>query len=226
MVDPSVLLTRAGLTWFTASVRDGGPAVRSMIVSESFYWIVNEGPEDLLLPFVGRRDRELIGFAKDTLRATLDPIERFSYESIAELPPDVEMVRDALLRSARPETNIYADQWIYLATQSWMLAKNKAFLSRVQRAGAAVLELIPRSTHLDRALLVHSLISKVIPEAKVPDVLTPDLMRAAGIKWVIYCLGSAGIGATAGMIGGPLGGAIGAVVGGVPISSVLQAFDP
>jgi hypothetical protein len=225
MIDPSVLLTEAGLEWFIRSVRNG-EASRSAVVPDSFYWAVIDGPDEMLLPFVGRRDREMIGVARDTLRPVLELVERFSYESITALPADVKIVRDLLLRNGRPEASIFADEWVYLATQSWLIAKSKAFLSRVRHAGADVVEIIPRSTRLDRAALVRGLIAEVIPEAKIPDVVTPDVLRVARIKWVIYCAGRAGIGGAAGMIGGPVGGVIASALGGVPIRRVIQAFDP
>jgi hypothetical protein len=228
MIDPSVLLTEAGLEWFLRSVRDG-QARRSAVVPESFYWAVMEGPDEMLLPFVGRRDREMIGVARDMLRPVLEPVGtvgRFSHESVAALPADVRIVRDLLLRNGRPEASIFADEWVYLATQSWLIAKSKAFLSRVRQAGADVVEIIPRSTRLDRAVLVRGLIADVIPEAKIPDVVTPDVLRAARIKWVIYCAGSVSIGGAAGIIGGPVGGVIAGALGGAPIRRVIQAFDP
>lgn len=225
MIDPSVLLTAAGLEWFIRSVHDG-EATRSVVVPESFYWAVIDGPDEVLLPFGGRRGHEMIGVARDTLRPVLEPVERFSYESITDLPADVKIVRDLLLRNGRPEARIFADEWVYLATQSWLVAKSKAFLSRVRQAGADVVEIIPRSTRLDRAVLVRGLIADVIPEAKIPEVVTPDVLRAAHIKWVIYCAGRIGIGGAAGVIGGPVGGVIAGALGGVPIRRVIQAFDP
>jgi hypothetical protein len=52
------------------------------------------------------------------------------------------------------------------------------------------------------------------------------VLRAAGIKWVIYCAGRVGIAGAAGLIGGPVGGVIAHTLGGVPIRRVIQAFDP
>lgn len=182
MIDPSLLLTRSKLTW--ARKRDVSEAA---VISKSFYEAVRHGRHDSLLPFVASRDRDTVGLAAEALRPVLRPMEKFSHRSVTSLPTEAEAVRVALEASKSPGADILADEWSYLVTHSWLVAKRKAVLTRIRRAGADVLEITPRPAIAKRREdVIRQLISVVIPEAKVPAVLTPDVWQKAEIKWVIY----------------------------------------
>jgi hypothetical protein len=217
MIDPSLLLTESGLAWFI-NVASDRVVTKSAVVSESFYWALTEGPDDMLLPFVGRRDREIVKLARRRLPVLLERIDKFSYRTTENTTPEVQAVRDAVLRTGRPEADIVADEWTYLVTKSWLIAKRKAFLSRVKRAGANVVEITGRCADEYRERLIRRLIASVIPHDEIPDVLTRSDWSRIGIKWVIYGGAVAGEHAAAGWIG--------AAAGGLLTGPVIQAIDP
>ena len=150
------------------------------------------------------------------LRSLLEPVEKFSHRP-ANLPEEVESIREVLLRTETPEAEIFVDEWVYLMTHSWLVAKLKPFLTNVRAAGADVFEFTARSAREYRERLFQELVALVIPEARLPAVLTPRELRRVGIKWVIYGSSLAA--------GAAVAGPIGAVAGGLT-HPVIRAIDP
>jgi hypothetical protein len=209
MIDVSMLLTESGLAWIEES-----EGVRSSaLVSAAFDEALRESPDELLLRFSDPEQREFVSYAREVLPSRLEPIEKFSHRSIRLLPRRPEAVRKRLLRVGGLEGEVLADEFVYLVSQSWLVAKTRKILDELRRAGVKVREYAG-----DRGeRLVHEMIATVIPEEKIPEELTPEVIGRAGIKWVV--VGGVTVGLTAATSG------IGAVAG-LFLNPVVKAFDP
>jgi hypothetical protein len=209
MVDASTLLTEAGLAW----IEESDPSRSGIFVSAALYRALEEGADELLLRFAEPEQREFVFHAREVLPGRLESVEKFSHRSVRSLPRRAEAVRGRLLDVGGLEGELLADEFVYLVSNSWLVAKSRHILDELRRAGARVREYA--GGYGDR--LVHELIAQVIPADKIPKELTAEVIAKAGIKWVVTG------GATLGLLGATSG--ISAAAGFV-LPPAIKAFDP
>jgi hypothetical protein len=183
----------------------------SAVVSAAFYEALLEGPDELLPRLLDPEQREFVAYARDVLPSRLETVEKFSHRSFADLRRRPEAVRRRLLEVGGLEGELLADEFVYLFTHSWLVAKTRRILDELKRAGVRVREYArgPGET------LVHEMVAAVIPQAKIPSELTPELIKRAAIKWVVVGGAAAGLTAL-----GPIGAAV------PPIAAALAPFFP
>lgn len=208
MVDPSLLLTEPGVQWLETSE----DARAAAVVSYGFAEAVRIGDDDVLLRFVDSDDAGSISEARERLLYVLDGIDAFTHQQINRLPARSANVRRQLLRS-EDDGEILADEFVYLVTHSWLLAKTRHVLDALRRAGVRIREHTP--PYGDR--LRRELIEQVIPAANIPAELTDEVQARAAIKWVI-------VGGTTLGLAGATGGW--GAIGGLLLGPVVRAFDP
>jgi hypothetical protein len=136
ILDPSFLFTDEAQDW----IRE--PGLRPfLVVSEALYQLLGNpaAAGQLLLPF-GANPGQI-----QQLRATLAQLEvrRFSYRDVEELPERTQAVRDRLLSSGHPLSEMMADEWVFVTTQSFaiLLDRTKHSFEEFARAGAEWYEL-------------------------------------------------------------------------------------
>jgi hypothetical protein len=224
MVDPSILLSEAGISWF----EDHEDARSEVVVSDAFLGALGEYRESLFFPSLPDGERSAFALRRQRL---LDleqewDIARFSSVGV-ELPDgEANSVLKALLNSDEPDAQILADEWTFLQSQSWMIAAGRAALDAFRRHGALSIEFSgPFSRNLAK---------RVVPEEHIPARLRGRFLARVGAKWVVW--GGTTVGAAVGgaLAGGALAGPIGAAVGGggagFIVKEVLQArlvaWDP
>jgi hypothetical protein len=209
MIDVSVLLTETGLAW----IEESEGARSSTLVSAAFYETLSEAPDELFMRFADPEQRDFFSYAREVLPSRLEPVEKFTHRSIPVLPRRHEAIRRRLLGVGGLEGELMADEFVYLVSQSWLVAKTRKILDELRRAGVRVRE------YADEVggRFVHEMIAAVIPEAKIPEELTPEVIKRAGIKWIVV-----------GGVGGLTAAATGLIgfAGGLLVRPVVRAFDP
>jgi len=136
MLDVSLFLTEQGVTWLQEQDR-----IKSrLVVSAAFSEALPTLPDDVLLRFADRDQRDFLSYAREVLPRALEGVERFSYREIRSLPRTHERVRRRLLENETVEGEVLADEFVYLVTQSWLLAKTRRMLDELKRAGVRVRE--------------------------------------------------------------------------------------
>jgi hypothetical protein len=210
MADPSLLLSPSGM-WLPEN-----PEVRdALVISGAFYSALAERQVEKLTPyFTSLRTLEE---QRSVLLPVLGDLRFFSAHEATDLSDEVTRVRRNLLDSPNPAAEILADEWVYLATESWLASKRRYVLDKLRVAGAATKEY--------RERLDMRVVEAMIPEGEIPPVLTTELLRTARIKWLLYCGVVGGASAGGAAIGGVPGAAAGAVLG-VLSQPLIQAFDP
>lgn len=132
ILDPSVLFTDAAVGWLEdASLRPHlavSLAVRQLLTDPSRF--------DLLAQFEGfdvaDRSQQLLNL--------LEGVEIFSWEGV-NVPSASAAIRDELLKSGDPLSNVFADEWVFLVSQSWGVFSPVArALQAIGDAGARVYE--------------------------------------------------------------------------------------
>lgn len=177
MIDPSVLLTAEAIQ---ALHEEGLPS--GSVVSKSFYDALGSGPDELFLPFMMVPDQQLLRRARDELRSLLEGAEKYSYHSMESLPEEFSRIRGNLLEREGAAGRIFADEFVYLATQSWLTSKVRKIGDALKGAGADVVEYF--HSHQEQSL--RALIATVVPEAHIPAQLTGAFLTKVGVKWVVF----------------------------------------
>ena len=182
MIDPSLLLTEEPPDWASAqNIRD------TAYVSAAFKEALAHPDLEALSVFTTRRDRVVLRRAVAELAPVVAELKTFSRTDAGELPEGAQRVAEILERSTSPAAKITLDQWAYLASRSWLTAKNRAFVNRIRRAGVIVLQAVPPPGARELAYeKMRELAGYLIPESRLPPVLTPELWQRAEMKWVMY----------------------------------------
>lgn len=210
MVDPSLLLSSPGLAW----LEDDNSAHRSIIVSATFREWINDRQGYDFSDFVPQ------GGAFDVpdlrrVRRAIDDVATFSHDS-AQLPDESDEVRRALLDAGRPAERVLADEWTFLQSQSWMVARYRYALDKFRDAGGLIVEVGHR--------LGDAMIASVVKAPNVPEVITVGFTAKVGAKWLVVG-GSAGAGTLGSLLLGP-GGAFAGAITGTVASRIACAIDP
>jgi hypothetical protein len=142
----------------------------------------------------------------------LADVSTFSHTTVS-LDDDSEPIRATILETRGPIGEIVADEWAFLQSNSWLVARTRRVIDRFIRAGASLIY-HPRET------LLRGLAEEVIPPGHIPAVLTPTFLAKVGVKWV--AVGSAHLGAE--FLFGP--GVIAAFGAHVMASRIVRVFDP
>jgi len=206
MLDPSFVLSREGADWLASD----HAALHQTVVPMTFMaWMQEGGPLEDVLALVAPDDRDGLAGRRGEIWELFSQMQTFSAQD-AQLTENDEEIRVALLERGDPVSLMIADEWAFLQSQSWAIAKLPVMLDAFRDAGAAVVQYGRR--------LREEMIAVVIPQKGAPPALTPKLLTTAAAKWVV--VGGAGAaGASLGAIGGAVFGS------GLAIPAV-RAFDP
>ena len=126
-------------------------------------------------------DRELFGELpieadRGALLNLVGPIGRFGLQDIdTELLP--ESVRAVAAQLQAAGSQVAAEEWLYLATNSWLAARSRRIFDAFNQAGAAALE-------LGRDVLGDVIHRTLQLPSDAPPVLRPELIARAGLRWL------------------------------------------
>ena len=136
ILDPSFLFTDEARDWI------GDPVLRPfLVVSEALYQLLEDPNRagQLLLPY------GVVPGQIPQVRGALVQLEvgRFSFRDVEALPEGAQAVRDRLLSSGDPLSEMLADEWVFVTTQSFaiLLDRTKRSFEAFRRAGAQTYEL-------------------------------------------------------------------------------------
>jgi hypothetical protein len=133
ILDPSVLFTEEALRWLEM------PELRRYLAVSQALWMRLEDPEAgaQFVPFGVHPSPEEI----QRVRRALAEIEKFSGDR-PNLPPGTLEIRGRLLASNEPLTDVLADEWVFVTTQSIAVLRAVArrTLDAFRDAGARVYE--------------------------------------------------------------------------------------
>ncbi|MBK8294920.1 MAG: hypothetical protein IPK93_09200 [Solirubrobacterales bacterium] len=204
MVDPSLLLSSRSSEW----VRENRS---SLVISGEFMHLVDEDPKQMLR-HLGVYEAEAMRTRERILSSAPEP-----YAPRNPLPEDmsirrgIETVEEALFKSG-PLGAVYAEQWRFLNTESWLLSARRWFIDQLHKKGAVVVE---QGQEMGRKAL-REYIGTVIP-GPVPSQVDAALFSLATVKWIV--------------VGGPTVGlalvsAPASALAGISLPPVVRAFDP
>ena len=224
LVDPSFLLSREGFNWFSANPE----TLEGIVISETLRdWLVkgryDVDPSALIAP----EDEGFFREMRPQMARLLDAVATFSHQE-ADLSGPAEQVRHALLQDSELPgalNRIYADEWAYLQSHSWLISKLRHPIRAFRDAGAAIVEIGRKAG--------KKLLEQVIPAEHLQDPITGKILLKAGAKWTA----AAGAGLAGGALGAFLGGLLGPpgawigekagkVAGGGAARAVCLAIDP
>ncbi len=205
MLDPSFLFSEDGVDW----LEQDQPELASIVVSAAFArWLSPFEPEPT--SFIDGDDWNDYPQRRDRLYNVLNNAPRFRYSDVeASLNPPSREVLTAILTLDLPslEAEVLADEWAFLQSQSWLVAKLQRPIDVFRDSGAAVIQFGRK--------LRGQMIETVIPKEDTPPALTTSLVAKAGAKWIV-------VGGATG--GGTLLGGAGALLG-LDAVPVVRAFD-
>ena len=213
MVDPSTLLAPDGIEWVALN-RDLGVEV---VISNWFGEWLDGRFEVESVEFVAPEDRdglwERVGSLRDGVAADL---RRFDHHE-AQLEDAAYEVQMNLINSGRRSAAIWADEWAYLQSNSWLTSKLRLPVEAFRDAGAAVLEFGKRTG--------INLIAEVIPRDEIPASINAETVGQAAVKWIVVGGATIGGGTLGGLLG-PFGSAAGGFLGGRLSKAAALAIDP
>lgn len=219
MSDPSFLLSKEGLAMANESVEVG----RHLIIPATFDAWLRESRQIDTERLVARDDVEASEERLGQLQALrADGLFRpFSYQE-AGLQEGSREILDQVLELVDPLSTLWADEWAFLQSHSWLVSKLRHALDAFERAGAFVVE-VGRDAR-------QKLLEEVLPKEKIPEELTPQVLGTAAAKWVVLGAANPATGALVGLVvGGPLGLVAGSLAGAGAkafTSKLLIAADP
>ena len=219
MVDPSTLLAPDGIEWVELN-RELGVEI---VISGWFGEWLDGRFEVEPVEFVAPEDRDGLWDRVEELRASgiVAELRRFDHHEVW-LDDEAMAVQQRLIDSGHPAAVIWADEWTYLQSHSWLTSKFRLVLDSIEQAGAVVLE-FSKETGM-------RLIAEVIPAEHIPSSVTPELVGRAAVKWIVVGGASIGGGTVGAILGGPLGGLVAEKLGnavGVGLAkAAVVKFDP
>jgi hypothetical protein len=128
MIDPSLALSTDGIEWIRDAALTG-----SLIISSAFARSVADGQFDILRGF----NSTLSEATLDNAASVLGSLPTFTYSQADGLTERATGIVRSLLESGELG-EIYADEWAYLATHSWLLDRLGDSGRAFTRAGAVV----------------------------------------------------------------------------------------
>jgi hypothetical protein len=205
MLDPSFLLSREG-----ADLLGDYEFRRQTVIPLAFMaWMQEGGSLKEILPLVAPDDVDELAEHRGDIWELFSLMQTFSAQGI-QLAEHDEDVLLTLRERGDPISMMIADEWAFLQSHSWAVAKLPVMLDAFRDAGAAVVQYGRK--------LRDEMIKTVIPQTGAPPAMTPQLLATAAAKWIV--LGGAGAaGAAIGTVGG-------AMIGSGVAIPVVRAFDP
>jgi hypothetical protein len=200
MTDPSLLFSEQGVELLQLGLGAETDIVVPMVVAQ---WMDGSGdvdPELVLAP----EDVEVFDLRLAQIRELAPSPTTFTHEEV-NLDENAAIVLDRLLSSGDPAAFVWADEWAYLQSNSWLMSKVRRCLDAFDAAGVAILEFAEKHK--------AELIEKVIPADKVPAVITSELLLRVAVKWMVVGGASAAGGHLGAIAGTSAGGPIGTVLG-------------
>ncbi len=219
MSDPSFLLSEEGLEM----ANDSAEAGRSLIVPATFDAWLREDRRVEFERLLSREDLETSGerFAQLQALSAAGVLRPFSYRE-ADLQEGSSEILVRVLELGDPLSALWADEWAFLQSNSWLVSKLRHALDAFEQVEAFVVEL-GRDAR-------QKLLEEVLPKEKIPEELTPKVLGSAAAKWIVLGAANPGTGALVGLvIGGPLGAVVGSLAGAgakAITSRLLIAADP
>src|SRR4051794_36420013 len=158
MLDPSFLFSEDGVAW----LEQEQPQRESIVVSAGFAgWLSPLEPEPP--PFIDRDDWDDYEDRRDKVFKALRKAPRVAYGNVeGTLDPPSREVLNALLTLDLSEVHaeILADEWAFLQSHSWMIAKLQGPIDAFRDSGAAVVQFGRK--------LRDQMIEVVIPKGDAP----------------------------------------------------------
>lgn len=202
-MDPSLLFTERALVW----LEQDDSAAGSIAISAAFMASLRrDSAANHVLPSSIRTS----AIRRERLIRALDNVQTFSSDGV-ELAPQADSVKRVLRERDRRMGAIWADEWAFLQSQSWMAATKRQVLDAFRNSGAAVVEYSRR--------LRDALIAGVVPTNHLPPIVTRRFLTKVGVKWLV--VGSPG--ALAPVVAGPIAPAMGFAP--ALLVPIVQAFD-
>jgi hypothetical protein len=176
MLDFSVLMARSSRRYLLST--DGRGLLQGCSVSKDFAAAITDDG--------GRFQEEVAEFGQysrysfepadlDEIAQALEIGNLFSYSGAQPASESQSSVTDHLLDGSLLG-GIYADEWVFLTTQSWLGSRSKRAFRAFNRAGASSLEIGTE--------LMRTLVARTLKLDSVPSQLDSDLVRRAGLKWL------------------------------------------
>lgn len=221
MIDPSLALSDQGLEWMEINLERGVELVVPMVVT---HWIEgNDGIDPGLV--LAPEDLESFDLRLAVLRERAPDLRGFDHKGV-DLDEDARAALDRLLATDIPAASVWADEWAYLQSNSWLTSKLRLCLDAFESAGVVVVE-FGREVGIE-------LIEQVIPADHLPDSIDGEVILRATVKWIVvggaHALGGTVGGIAGAGVGGPVGAVIGEKVGGFAGKALARkavlAVDP
>ncbi|HEU5062611.1 MAG TPA: hypothetical protein VFT79_05590 [Solirubrobacterales bacterium] len=167
--------------------------------------------------FVAPEDRDGLWERVERLRGEgVADLRRFDHHEV-RLEDDAYQVQMNLIDSGRPGAVIWADEWAYLQSNSWLTSKLRLPVEAFRDAGAAILEFGKRTG--------INLIAEVIPRDDIPASINAETIGRAAVKWIVVGGATIGGGTLGGLVG-PVGGAAGGFLANRLSKAAALAIDP
>jgi hypothetical protein len=179
LLDPSFLLSRDAVDWLESDEA----VVNEVVISGAFLSAVREGRTSDFSRFVALEDETEVRPRLERLASFFERSYTFSYRGV-QLGPEETEVLSVLLARGEPESEILADEWAFLFSNSWMAAKMRYAQDKFRDAGAVIVEYGRR--------LRGEMISAVVPEKHVPEVIKRSFALKVGAKWIVVAGAAAG----------------------------------
>jgi hypothetical protein len=203
MIDPSLLLTASGSAWVSSNVSD-------LVISGMFMHLLDTQPEQTVAR-LGVPEHEWNETISRMFRVAPNPYSPRGLAS-ADFQAGIEVVENELAGSGFLGP-VFAEEWRFLNTESWLFSGRRWVVDQLHKAGGAVLEHGRRASRN----LIRQMIETVIPADSIPPQVDSALAVRTGVKWILVG------GATVGLapVSAPISAATGIL--GIPF---VRAFDP
>ncbi len=222
MVDPSLLFSEGGTDWLRLSFENEVKVFTPRVVTE---WLRGEVNLDPIL-LLADKDAEVLDQRLEEVRALgFDRLIAFDHRQ-ASIDEEAGEVLDALNASESLVASVWADEWAYLQSNSWLSSKLRRCLDAFETAGAVVFEF-----GVEQGI---ALIEEVIPADHIPQSINAEVILRAAAKWTVIggvtaaggTLGGVAGTHVAGPIGGVIAGKLASAAGRKATTKVLFAIDP
>ena len=114
---------------------------------------------------------------RERLLGLLDGMDVFSHREV-DLPNQIARVTQTIDQLPLPAASVFADEWVYLHSHSWMATRLRTPLDVFRDAGAAVVEYGRR--------VRDQFIEAVVPTGHIPAVITAPYFATRIVpKWLV-----------------------------------------
>jgi hypothetical protein len=139
-------------------------------------WMQEGGSLEDILPLVAPDDLDWLAERRGDIWELLSVMSTFSAQGVQLAEHDEEVLL-TLLERGDPVSLMIADEWAFLQSHSWAVAKLPVMLDAFRDAGAAIVQYGRK--------LRDEMIKTVIPQNGAPPAMTPQLLATAAAKWIV-----------------------------------------